>query len=178
MNLQGVIRGQRCGRGWLWDESEIALLLSGRPVPTRSRCACETKRSRLTTLKKFRRRRLPYDPPKPTPGMIPWPTWWDRAHQMRREGYRPIDIANLLAKRKTQVREALYPDFREKCLENKRRAYLRNRENPSFVEAHRKRHAQQDHKRLAARAHAREEWRAAGGKPNALIRFYRRYECL
>lgn len=178
MDRRRAIAGQRVGPHWRWSEAEIALLKAGQPVPSRTPSSCQSKRHRLGIFTQPRNRKLPYRPPTPVPGEIPWPAWWTRAHKLRSEGFKLARIAEILNKYSPQVRVALYPDYREKCLLAKRQAYERIKGTPAYIQASHESKARQDCQRISARQHARAQWRESGGKPSDLERLYRRYECL
>ena len=180
MQSSDFVRSQRVGRGWAWSEEEEELLRSGHyQVPGRSRNACMKKRRKLKLFLRSRRRCGLYQPPQvPEAGQIPWPKWWRRAHSMKLAGYTLTEIARLLGRGRTAVEAALYHEVRTRrslAIKRWRQPFL---SDPEWRRRNYARDAMQDHGRLKARSYAREQWRAAGGKPEALEGFYRKYECL
>ncbi|MCJ2043776.1 hypothetical protein MKK58_04390 [Methylobacterium sp. J-078] len=178
MDLRDAIGSQRVGRYWLWSEAEIALLRSGQPIPHRTARACKYKRLdlgiRIRPIKYLSKN--PYKPPKQVLGDIPWPSWWRRAHLMRVEGYSPLEIARILIKDIKAVRAALYPSEREK--RRQRNLRLRQKVECRAKQQERDKAREHDREKDKLRSIARFEWRAAGGDPRALERFYRAYDCL
>ena len=178
MDLLRAIGCQRVGRYWRWSEAEISLLRAGQPIPHRTARACEYKRHALG----IRVRpgnylvKAPYEAPKPVSGKIPWPSWWRRAHLMRVEGYGAAEIARTLVQDIKSVRAALYPSEYEKRAQRSR---LR-RQKPEYraKQQERSRAREPDLLRNKVRQYARIEWRAAGGDPRALERYYRAFDCL
>jgi hypothetical protein len=118
--------------------------------------------------------KAPYKPPTPVPGKIPWPAWRRRAHLMRLEGRQPTEIARILGREMNAVRGALYPEIHESLLRSSRR----RKQKPASITWQKERRQVRDRERDKLRELARPEWRAAGGDPRALERFYRAFDCL
>lgn len=115
-----------------WSEAELALLRSGRPVPTRTIIAYRSMRRKIGIIVGRPRRfaDAPYEAPKPVPGKIPWPKWWNRAHAMRASGLGAYEIARLLKQDREAVRAALYPSVDAARKEKLRRLRARKRQDP------------------------------------------------
>jgi hypothetical protein len=120
--------------------------------------------------------RPPYEYPVPQPGDFPRPKWWARARRMRNGGLSIPEIASTLGKGTTAVRNAVSIRYWQQTALAKMNY---SRDEKHVITAYRKKwKSTRDHKREYIRACAREQWRTAGGKPEALESFYRKYECL
>jgi hypothetical protein len=93
---------------------------------------------------------------------------------MRLEGRQPTEIARILGREMNAVRGALYPEIHESLLRSSRR----RKQKPASITWQKERRQVRDRERDKLRELARPEWRAAGGDPRALERFYRAFDCL
>lgn len=163
----------------LWTEAEMDLLRAGhRLVPGRSFKACESQRHKMKIFIRLPRPKPYTPPPPPASGQLPDPKWWRSAQQMRAAGCAIVDIKEAVGKSLRAVYVALYPQTRKNTRKAKRKYYESRKSDPDFMKKHRSYKGFLDRQRLAARGYARQDWREAGAKPEALESFYRKYDCL